>query len=51
MKQALDNYLHRHSEIAELLGKKIQDSERNRKELKGIQKLARERARKAKGAQ
>lgn len=48
MKQALDNYLHRHSEIAELLGKKIQDSERNRKELKGIQKLARERARKAK---
>jgi topoisomerase-4 subunit B len=48
MKQALDNYLHRHSEIAELLGKKIQDSERNRKELKGIQKLARERAKKAK---
>ena len=48
MKQALDNYLHRHSETAEILGKKIQDSERNRKELKGIQKLARERARKAK---
>lgn len=48
MKQALDNYLHRHSETAELLGKKIQDSERNRKELKGIQKLARERAKKAK---
>ena len=48
MKQALDNYLHRHPETAETLGKKIQDSERNRKELKGIQKLARERARKAK---
>jgi topoisomerase-4 subunit B len=48
IKQALDNYLHRHSETAELLGKKIQDSERNRKELKGIQKLARERAKKAK---
>ena len=48
MKQALDNYLHRHSETAEILGKKIQESERNRKELKGIQKLARERARKAK---
>lgn len=48
IKQALDNYLHRHSETAEILGKKIQDSERNRKELKGIQKLARERARKAK---
>lgn len=48
MKQALDNYLHRNSETAEILGKKIQESERNRKELKGIQKLARERARKAK---
>ena len=48
MKQALDNYLHRHPETADILGKKIQDSERNRKELKGIQKLARERARKAK---
>jgi topoisomerase-4 subunit B len=48
LKQALDNYLHRNSETAEILGKKIQESERNRKELKGIQKLARERARKAK---
>ena len=48
MKQALDNYLHRNPETAEILGKKIQESERNRKELKGIQKLARERARKAK---
>ena len=48
LKQALDNYLHRNPETAEILGKKIQESERNRKELKGIQKLARERARKAK---
>ena len=48
MKQALDNYLHRNPETAEILGKKIQESERNRKELKGIQKLARERAKKAK---
>ncbi|MBH78651.1 MAG: DNA topoisomerase IV [Puniceicoccaceae bacterium] len=48
MKQALDNYLHRNPKTAEILGKKIQESERNRKELKGIQKLARERARKAK---
>ncbi len=48
MKQALDNYLHRNPETAEILCKKIQDSERNRKELKGIQKLARERAKKAK---
>lgn len=48
IKQALDNYLHRNPETADILGKKIQDSERNRKELKGIQKLARERAKKAK---
>lgn len=48
MKQVLDNYLHRHPETAQLLHKKIQDSERNRKELKGVQKISRERARKAK---
>jgi topoisomerase-4 subunit B len=48
LKLALDNYLHREPETAKILLHKIQDSERNRKELKGIQKLARERARKAK---
>ncbi|MEO0510350.1 MAG: DNA topoisomerase IV subunit B [Verrucomicrobiota bacterium] len=48
IKQALDNYLHREPETAKILLEKIQDSERNRKELKGIQKLARERARKNK---
>lgn len=48
LKQALDNYLHRNPETADILVKKIQESERNRKELKGIQKLARERAKKAK---
>ena len=48
MKQALDNYLHREPEATKILLSKIQDSERNRKELKGIQKLARERARKNK---
>jgi topoisomerase-4 subunit B len=48
LKQALDNYLHREPETAKILLHKIQDSERNRKELKGIQKLARERARKNK---
>lgn len=48
IKQALDNYLHREPETAKALLEKILDSERNRKELKGIQKLARERARKAK---
>ncbi len=48
IKQALDNYLHREPQTAKALLDKILDSERNRKELKGIQKLARERARKAK---
>lgn len=48
VKQALDNYLHRNPETADVLLKKIQESERNRKELKGIQKLAKERARKNK---
>ncbi|ADE54357.1 DNA topoisomerase IV subunit B [Coraliomargarita akajimensis] len=48
IKQALDNYLHRSPETAKELLSKIQESERNRKELKGIQKLARERAKKAK---
>lgn len=48
VKQALDNYLHRNPESADILLKKIQESERNRKELKGIQKLAKERARKNK---
>ncbi len=48
IKQALDNYLHRHPDTAKILQTKIQESERNRKELKGIQKLARERARKNK---
>jgi topoisomerase IV subunit B len=48
IKQALDNYLHRNPQTADVLLKKIQESERNRKELKGIQKLARDRARKAK---
>ncbi len=48
IKQALDNYLHRNPESAKELLNKIQESERNRKELKGIQKLARERAKKAK---
>jgi len=48
IKQALDNHLHREPETAKILLSKIQESERNRKELKGIQKLARERARKNK---
>jgi len=43
----LDNYLHRNSNIAEALKKRIEQSERERKELQGIKKLANERAKKA----
>ncbi|MDD3300771.1 MAG: ATP-binding protein, partial [Bacteroidales bacterium] len=44
IKEQLDNYLHRHSDIAESIIKKIQESEKERKAISGIQKLARERA-------
>ena len=40
----LDNYLHRNPDVAEVLLKKIQDTERERKAMSGVQKLARERA-------
>jgi topoisomerase-4 subunit B len=43
----LDNYLHRNPAIAEALKKRIEQSERERKELSGIRKLANERAKKA----
>ena len=43
----LDDYLHKHSETAHILLKKIQESEKERKAISGIKKLARERARKA----
>lgn len=43
----LDNYLHKNPETAEKLQRKILQAERERKELSGIQKLARERAKKA----
>lgn len=43
----LDNYLHKHPETADLWLKKIQQSERERKEIAGIKKLANERAKKA----
>ena len=48
LKEKLDNYLHKHPETADALQEKIQRSERERKELKGIQKIARERAKKSK---
>lgn len=43
----LDNYLHRNPAIADALRKRIEQSERERKELAGIKKLANERAKKA----
>jgi topoisomerase IV subunit B len=47
LKTALDNYLHKNPETADLLLKRIQQAERERKELSGIKSLARERAKKA----
>ncbi len=42
----LDNYLHKNPETAQALLKKIQDNEKDRKAISGIQKIAKERAKK-----
>ncbi len=47
VKKAFDNYLHEHADVAEALHKRILQSERERKEIAGIKKLANERAKKA----
>lgn len=47
LKRELDNYLHRNPETAQLLQSRILQSERERKDLAGIKKLARERAKKS----
>jgi len=47
LKRHLDNYLHKHPETADILLKKIIESEKERKAISGIQKLARERAKKS----
>jgi len=47
VKKALDDYLHKHPDTAEALLKRILQSERERKEIAGIKKLANERAKKA----
>lgn len=47
IKENVDNYLHKHSETAEILLQKIQESEKERKAMAGVTKLARERAKKA----
>jgi len=46
LKKELDNYLHRNTESANTLLQKIQDSEKERKAIAGVTKLARERAKK-----
>jgi len=47
IKKELDNYLHKHGEVADAMLKKILDSEKERKAIAGVTKLARERAKKA----
>ncbi len=47
VKQQVDNYLHIHGDVAESIETKVKESERERKELAGVTKKARERAKKA----
>lgn len=47
IKKELDDYLHKHPDAAEALLKRITQSERERKDMAGIKKLANERAKKA----
>jgi topoisomerase-4 subunit B len=47
LKDKLDNYLHRNPDVADTIEKKIKQSERERKELAGIRKIARDRSKKA----
>ena len=44
----LDNFLHKHGDVAKAMLEKLQANEKERKDISGIQKLARESARKAK---
>ncbi|MBC5616018.1 MULTISPECIES: DNA topoisomerase IV subunit B [Alistipes] len=46
LKTELDNFLHKHPETADILQKKIQENEKERKAISGIQKKAREMAKK-----
>ena len=47
IKREVDNYLHIHSDVAEVIENKIKESEHERKAMAGVTKLARERAKKA----
>ena len=46
VKEQVDNYLHKHLDVAEVMQQKIQESEKERKAIAGVTKLARERAKK-----
>ena len=48
VKTEVDNFLHKHADIAEAMLQKIQESEKERKAMAGVTKLARERAKRAK---
>jgi len=48
LKEELDNYLHKHPPVAEAIQKRILAAERERKELSGVKKMARDRARQTK---
>jgi topoisomerase-4 subunit B len=47
LKKSLDDFLHKHKEVADALEKRIQQSKKEREELAGIKKIANERAKKA----
>lgn len=47
IKENVDNYLHMHTDVADIIKQKIEESEKERKAIAGVTKLARERAKKA----
>ena len=47
VKENVDNYLHMHTDVADVIKQKIEESEKERKAIAGVTKLARERAKKA----
>ena len=47
VKAQVDNYLHKNTDVANIILQKVQDSERERKAMAGVAKLARERSKKA----
>ena len=47
VKEQVDNYLHKNTDVADIILQKVQESERERKAMAGVAKLARERSKKA----